>query len=150
MPATAAVVLPDFDGPTSATAPRSPCRSRRRARRGRPDDRGGGFSVATSRRPHRAITNRHGTGPGTSSGARSRRRAKRGRPSTPSGRRLAVPTLDRPNHLITPATAATMAAWLSAVHPQYSAARGRARASGFDHAAAGATRGPTLDELTTG
>ena len=65
IPATAATVLPDRDGPISATAPVSPCRRRTALRRGmrlacRVVAR---HSVATNRRPNRPRMKRPGTGP---------------------------------------------------------------------------------------
>jgi hypothetical protein len=56
--------------------------------------------------------------PDTSNDSRSRRVAKRVRPSTPSGRRLAVPTLDLPNHRINTTATATTTAVVSAVQSQ--------------------------------
>jgi hypothetical protein len=135
MPLIAAVVLPDRDGPTSATAPRSPRRRRR-------DRRWVRVSVATSQRPKRATTNRPGVARRVKTGARSRRRAQRGRALTPRGRRRAVPTgrLVTSRSTSAPTTVATAA--VTAVQAQYRPALGSRWAMGAGQAPAGSPRCP--------
>ena len=74
--------------------------------------------MATSFRPKRAMVKRPGCAERTRSGAISRALANRGRASTPSGRRLDVPTLDRASHLTANATATVIAPAARAVQSQ--------------------------------
>lgn len=137
IPATAAVVFPDRDGPTSATAPRSPRRRRSHRRRhcALPEVSCiADASVATNIRPNLARTNRPDTGSRTSTALRSLRLANRVRASTPSGRRRAVPTLDREIHRATSAIGPRTMAALTAVHTQYKTGLGSAAATGSGHA----------------
>jgi hypothetical protein len=140
IPLIAAVVLPDRDGPTRATAPRSPRRRPPPRTRGADDPEA---SVATNHRPSRATMNRPATGERTSSGRRSRHDPQLGRPSTPNGRRRAVPTRGPArNRSATPTTAAS-AAPATAVHAQYTTGPGSRSLAGPDQAAAGSPGCPT-------
>ncbi len=80
-------VLPHLVGPITATAERSPWRAGRS--QAREAERS---SVATRAEPTLPRIMRPGTGPRTINGFRSWRRASRDRVSTPSRRRLSVPT----------------------------------------------------------